>query len=70
MRRGLSPTPDLPSSWEEKAHLFLLNIYPGYSLMHVKTHNAFAGVQPQLIQGVRSGDSVGEDQNTIASIRY
>ena len=31
---------------------------------------ALAGVQPQLIQGVRSGDGVGEDQDTIASIRY
>ena len=29
-----------------------------------------AGVQPQLIQGVRSGNGVGEDQDTIASIRY
>ena len=29
-----------------------------------------AGVQPRLIQGVRSGDGVGEDQDTIASIRY
>ena len=29
-----------------------------------------AGVQPQLIQGVRSGDGVSEDQDTIASIRY
>ena len=29
-----------------------------------------AGVQPRLIQGIRSGDSVGEDQDTIASIRY
>ena len=29
-----------------------------------------AGVQPWLIQGIRSGDSVGEDQDTIASIRY
>ena len=28
-----------------------------------------AGVQPRMIQGVRSGDSVGEDQDTIASIR-
>ena len=28
------------------------------------------GVQPQLIQGIRSGDGVGEDQDTIASIRY
>ena len=29
-----------------------------------------AGVQPRLIQGVRSWDGVGEDQDTIASIRY
>ena len=29
-----------------------------------------AGVQPRLIQGVWSGDGVGEDQDTIASIRY
>ena len=26
--------------------------------------------QPWLIQGVRSGDGVGEDQDTIALIRY
>jgi len=29
-----------------------------------------AEVQPQLIQGVQSRDGVGEDQDTIASIRY
>ena len=29
-----------------------------------------AKVQPRLIQGVRSGDGGGEDQDTIASIRY
>ena len=29
-----------------------------------------AGVQPRLIHGIRSGDGVGEDQDTIASIRY
>ena len=29
-----------------------------------------AGVQPRLIQGIRSGDGVGEDQDTIASNRY
>ena len=29
-----------------------------------------AGDQPRLIQGVRSGDGVREDQDTIASIRY
>ena len=29
-----------------------------------------AGVQPQLIQRVRSRDCVGEDQDTIALIRY
>jgi len=33
------------------------------------THKG-ARVQPRLIQGVRSGDGVGEDQDTIASIRY
>ena len=27
-------------------------------------------VQPRLIQGIRSGDGVGEDQDTIVSIRY
>ena len=32
--------------------------------------SVFAGVQPWLIQGVRSRDGVGEDQDTIASIRY
>ena len=25
-----------------------------------------AGVQPQWIQGIRSGDGIGEDQETIA----
>ena len=29
-----------------------------------------AGVQPWLIQGIRSRDGVGEGQDTIASIRY
>ena len=29
-----------------------------------------AEVQPRLIQGVRSGDGVSEDQDTIASIRH
>ena len=29
-----------------------------------------ARVQPRLIQGIRSGDGVGEDQDTIVSIRY
>ena len=32
--------------------------------------DAFAGVQPRLIQGIRSGDGIGEDKDTIASIRY
>ena len=32
--------------------------------------NIYARVQPWLIQGIRSGDGVGEDQDTIASIRY
>ena len=30
----------------------------------------FAGVQPQLIQGVRRGDGIGDDGDTIVSIRY
>ena len=29
-----------------------------------------AGVQPRLIQGIRSGEGFGEDQDIIASIRY
>ena len=29
-----------------------------------------AGVQPQLIQGIRRRDGIGEDQDTIPSIRY
>ena len=29
-----------------------------------------AEVQPRLIQGIQSMDGVGEDQDTIASIRY
>ena len=31
-----------------------------------KTVQMTAGVQPRWIQGIRSGDSVGEDQETIA----
>ena len=43
------------------------------SLSHVQLFEApwtAAGVQPRLIQGIRSGDGVGEGQDTIASIRY
>ena len=29
-----------------------------------------ARVQSRLIQGIRSGDGVGKDKDTIASIRY
>ena len=29
-----------------------------------------AGVLPRLIQGIRRRDGIGEDQDTIASIRY
>ena len=29
-----------------------------------------AGNQPRLIQGIRRRDGIGEDQDTIASIRY
>ena len=32
--------------------------------------NGSAWVQTRLIQGIRRGDNVGEDQDTIASIRY
>ena len=35
-----------------------------------KSGSSPARVQPRLIQGVRSGDGVGEDQDTIALIRY
>ena len=31
---------------------------------------SIAEVQPQLIQGIQSGDGIGKDQDTIASIRY
>ena len=34
--------------------------------MKLKDAYSFAGVQPQWIQRIRSGDSVGEDQETIA----
>ena len=37
----------------------------GAEVLHI-----LAGVQPRLIQRVQSGDGVGEDQDTIASIRY
>ena len=37
---------------------------------NVLEQGGVAGVQPRLIQGVRSGDGIGEDQDTIASIRY
>ena len=48
------------------------------TLMHLFQHHNLkasvlwhsAGIQPGLIQGVRSGDGGGEDQDTIASIRY
>ena len=35
-----------------------------------KELDMIAGDQPQLIQGVRSGDGAGEDQDTITLIRY
>ena len=31
-----------------------------------KNNSYTAGVQPRWIQGIRSGDGVGEDQETIA----
>ena len=39
-------------------------------LAYIKHQQATAGVQPRLIQGIRSRDGVGEGQDTIASIRY
>ena len=45
-----------------------------YSLDLVKLQqvlgNIFAGDQPRLIQGIRRRDGIGEDHDTIASIRY
>ena len=41
--------------------IYVVKIIPKYGI---------AGVQPQLIQGIRSGDGIGEDQDIIASIRY
>ena len=38
--------------------------------LHHQGGGQTAGVQPRLIQGIQSGDSVGKDQDTIASIRY
>ena len=37
--------------------------------MHVPVRAPLAGVQPQWIQGIRSGDGVGE-LDTIALIKY
>ena len=36
------------------------------TLMLEKIEGGNAGDQPRLIQGIRSGDGVGEDQETIA----
>ena len=36
----------------------------------LKKKTTSARVQPRLIQGIRSGDGVGEGKDTIASIRY
>ena len=47
----------------------LRNLYAGQEAT-VRTVHGTAGVQPLLIQGIRSGDGVGEDKDTIASIRY
>ena len=33
-------------------------------------NSLFAGDQPRLIQGIRRRDGIGEDHDTIASIRY
>ena len=52
--------------------MFMYNIYilihpqPIDSLFSHKTEALSAGDQPRLIQGIRSGDGVGEDQETTA----
>ena len=58
----------------------LFNLYAEYIMQNARLDDAqarikiarrnVAGVQPGLIQGVRSGDGIGKDQDTIASIRY
>ena len=40
--------------------------FPQLSITPPKLKRAVAGVQPQWIQGIRSGDGVGEDQETTA----
>ena len=46
----------------EAARTILLKMERDYSNFNMFT----AGVQPQWIQGIRSGESLGEDQETIA----
>ena len=49
----------------------LNNLTQAFHSLLLTLHTSFiAGVQPQLIQGIRSGDGVGEGKDTIASIRY
>ena len=48
-----------------KEYVKAVHCHPAYL-----TYMQSAGVQPRLIQGIRSGDGVGEDQDTRASIRY
>ena len=38
--------------------------------MKRQNDRTLAGDQPRLIQGIRRRDGIGEDQDTIASIRY
>ena len=49
---------------------FSLNITIKYYQKYLGNLIFTAGVQPWLIQGIRSRDGVGEGQDTIASIRY
>ena len=47
--------------------LFVLMAFKIYPLSKFQIDNTIsAGDQPRLIQGIRSGDGVGEDQETIA----
>ena len=53
-----------------KAMVFSVVMYGCESWTVKKAECRSAGDQPRLIQGIRRRDSVGEDQDTIASIRY
>ena len=45
---------------------WLLHAGHHWALLASSSVRMFAGVQPRWIQGIRSGDGVGEDQETTA----